>query len=231
MSSMNDHITSMFKSFQPSNEQFTNALKNMFPGMNQFPAASQNPFSGNEQFVNAVKASVETQVAFFNALTASNIAAIEKLMELNMSTAKVTTEESTLITKQLISSKDAKEIQSILSALPQSILAKATAYSSHLANISSASQTEITRATEQQFANMGGKLSALIDQTTKDMPVGSENSAAAAKAVLASASAGYEQFSKNALRATEAVASQASNAAEKVSELASQAVATDTLGK
>jgi phasin family protein len=228
MPSMNDQITSMFKSFQPSNEQFTNVLKNMFPGMNQFPATSQNPFSGNEQFFNAVKASIENQVAFFNSLASSNMAALEKLMELNMSTAKVTTEESAVIAKQLISSRDAKEVQALLSALPQSILAKATAYNSHLANISSASQTEITRATEQQFADIGGKLSALIDQTTKDMPPGSENSAAAAKAVLASASAGYEQFSKNAQQAAEAVAAQASNTAEKVSELAAQPPVTST---
>jgi phasin family protein len=219
---MNDQITNMFKSFQPGNEQFMDFLKKMFP------AALQNPFSGNDQFVNAVKASVETQVAFFNALTASNIAAIEKLTELNMSTVKVTTEESAVITKQLISSQDAKEVHAILSALPQSILAKATAYNSHVADIGSASQTELIHAAEQRLATMGGKLSSLIDQASKDMPAGSENSVAVAKAVIASASAGYEQLSKNALWTTEAVASQASNAAEKVSQLAAQVPATVT---
>lgn len=225
---MNDQITAMFKSFQLNSEQFTNALKSMFPGNNQFPTTLQNPFTGNAQFGDAVKASVETQVAFYNALTASNLATIEKLTQLNMSTAKVTTEESTVIAKQLFSSQDAKEVHALLGALPQSILAKATAYSSHLANIGSASQTEVTRAAEQRFAAMGVKLSALIDQASKDMPVGSENSAAAAKAVIASASAGYEQLSKNALRTSEAVATQASNAAEKVSQLAAQATETGT---
>ena len=78
---------------------------------------------------------------------------------------------------------------------------------------------------------MGVKLSGLIDQASKDMPVGSENSAATAKAVIASASAGYEQLSKNALRTTEAVANQAHNTAEKVSQLAAQAAATATREK
>lgn len=228
---MNDQITSMFKSFQPSNEQFTNALKSMFPSTNQFPTTLQNAFLENEQFANAVKANVETQVAFYNALTTSNLAAIQKLTELNMSTAKVTTEESAVITKQLMSSQDAKEVQTILSALPQSILAKSTAYSSHLANIGSASQTELIRAGEQRFADMGVKLSALIDQASKNLPAGSENSAATAKAVIASASAGYEQFNKNAQQAGEAVATQAHNAAEQVSQLAAQAAATGTHGK
>jgi phasin family protein len=225
---MNDQITSMLKSFQPNNEQFTNALKNMFQGINQFPSASQNRFFGNEQFASAVKASVETQVAFYNTLHTSSVAAIEKLLELNMSTAKVTTEESAVICKQLISSQDAKEVQAILGALPQSILAKATAYSSHIANIGSASQTELTRAAEQQFADMGARLTSLIDQASKGMPIGSENPATTAKAVIAGASAGYEQFNKTAQQAGEAVAAQASNAAEKVSELAAQAVKAGT---
>jgi phasin family protein len=225
---MNDQTTNMFKRFQSSNEPFTNVFKNMFPSINQFQLALQNPFFGTEQFASAVKTSVETQVAFFNAISSSNLAAIEKLIQLNMSTAKVTTEESVVITKQLISSKDAKEVQAILSALPQSVLAKATAYSSHIANIGSASQTELTRANEQQFSTWGVKLAALIDQATKDMPAGAENSAATVKAVIASASAGYEQFNKNAQQASEAVAVQASNAAEKVSELAAQAAATGT---
>jgi phasin family protein len=220
---MNDQIASMFKNFQPGNEQFANVWKTMFPAINQFSAASQNPFLGNEQFTNAVRASVETQVAFYNALTASNLAAMEKLSQLNMSTAKVTMEESAVINNQLVNSRDAAGVQALLSALPQSILAKATAYSSHLANIGSASQTELVRAAEQRFANMGIKLSAFIDQASKDMPAGSETPAATAKAVIASASAGYEQFSKNAQQAGESVAAQASNAAEKVSQLAAQA--------
>jgi phasin family protein len=220
---MNDQIASMFKNFQPGNEQFANVWKTMFPAINQFSATSQNPFLGNEQFTNAVRASVETQVAFYNALTASNLAAMEKLSQLNMSTAKVTMEESAVINNQLVNSRDAAGVQALLSALPQSILAKATAYSSHLANIGSASQTELVRAAEQRFANMGIKLSAFIDQASKDMPAGSETPAATAKAVIASASAGYEQFSKNAQQAGESVAAQASNAAEKVSQLAAQA--------
>jgi phasin family protein len=223
---MNDQIANMFKSFQPNNEQIASAFKNMFPGNTEFPAAVQSPFFGNEQFATTVKAGVESQVAFFNSLTASNIAAIEKLTELNMSSAKVTAEESAVIARQLISSKDANEVQAILSALPQSILAKATAYSSHVTNIGSVAQTELTRAAEQRFANIGVKLSGLIDQASKDMPAGSENSAATAKAMIAGASAGYEQFNKNAQQVGEAVATQAHNAAEKVSELAAKATAT-----
>jgi phasin family protein len=219
---VNDQISSMFKSFQPGNEPFTNALKNIFPASNQFPAAFQNPFSAKEEFANMVKTSIEAPLAFYNTVTANNLASVEKLLELNMSTAKVTLEESAVITGQLIKSRDAREVQALLGALPKSISAKATAYGSHLANINSAMQTELAHAAEQQFANLALRLSALIDQASIHMPAGSESSAATAKAVIANANAGYEQFTKNALRATEAVAAQASNAADKVSQLAAQ---------
>jgi phasin family protein len=217
-----DQISNLFKSFQPGNEQFISASKSMFPAINLFSSTSQNLFSGKEQFVNAIKTSIETQVLFYNTVLSSNLATVEKLLELNMSTAKVTIEESAIITRQFITAKDAQEVEALMSALPQSILTKATAYSSHLANIGSASQTELNRAAQQQFADIGLKLSGLIDQASKNMPAGSESSTATAKAVIASASAGYEQFSKNALRVTEAVANQASSAADKVSQLSAQ---------
>lgn len=214
---MNDQLTNMFKNFQPGNEQFTNAVKNMFSGSIQNAAGSQNSFFGNEQFTNAVKATIEMQTTFLNTITASTLATVEKLVELNMSAAKITVEETGVITKQLLTSRDAQEVQALLGALPQSISSKATAYSRHLANIGSASQAEFTRAAEQQFASTGGKLSALIDQASKKMPTGFEYSGATAKAVIASASAGYEQFNKNAQQADETVGAKASNAADKVS--------------
>jgi phasin family protein len=225
---LNDQITDMLKKFQAGNEQFTNALKNMFSDSVQNAAGPQGAFSGNEQFSNAVKANIEVQVAFLNALTTSNLATAEKLLELNMSTAKATMEESIVIIKQLLTTRDAQEVQALLAALPQSISAKATAYSRHFANIGSVSQAEFARATEQQFANTGVKFSALMDQVSKNMPAGFENSAATAKAVITSASAGHEQFNKKAQQAAEAVGVQASKAADKVSQFAEQVPGTDT---
>jgi len=219
---MNDQITSMFKNFQPGNEQFTNILKNMFSVGGQYPASLQNPFSGNEQFANAVKANIETQVSFLNTMTASTLATVEKIVELNVSAAKATMEDSTVITKQLLASKDGQEVQALLSALPQSISAKATAYSRHVANIASAAQAELTRATEQQFADAGRKLSALVDQVSKNLPAGSENSVAMAKSAIAAASAGYEQFNQKAEQAAQTVRTQVSNAADKVAQVTGQ---------
>jgi phasin family protein len=219
---MNDQITNMFKQFQPANEQFANMFKNMFSVNGQYPASSGSPFFGNEQFTNAVKASVETQVSFLTKMSASTLGTVEKIVELNVSAAKATMEDSTVIAKQLLASKDGQEVQALLGALPQSISAKATAYSRHVADIASAAQADLTRAAEQQFAESGLRLSALMDQVSRNMPAGSETSFAMAKTVIASASAGYEQFNKKAQQAGEAVRAQVSNAADNISQVAGQ---------
>ena len=225
---MNDQIVNMLKNAQPSNEQFKNALKNMSQVVSQYAATRQNPLAGSEQISNAVKASIETQVAFLNTMTASTMATIVKIIELNMTATRATMEESAVITKQLLSSKDPQEVQALLGALPQSVSAKAKAYSQHVTNIASTAQAELTRAAEQQFANVGLKLSALMGQVSKTMPAGFENSAAVAKGVIANASAGYEQFNKNAQPTAEAAGTQVGNAAEEVSQAAEQVPGTGT---
>jgi hypothetical protein len=61
-----------------------------------------------------------------------------------------------------------------------------------------------------------------MDQVSRNMPAGSETSFAMAKTVIASASAGYEQFNKKAQQAGEAVRAQVSNAADNISQVAGQ---------
>jgi phasin family protein len=224
----NEQITGIFKNFQPANEQLANAFKNMFLVNGQSPAASQNMFSGNEQLTNAIKTSLESQVLFFSAVTASALTSMEKLVELNMSAARVSMEESTVIVKQLLASKDSQEVQALLTALPQPTSAKAVAYGRHLTDIASAAQGEFTRAAEQHFAETGRKLSALVDQVSKNLPTGSGDFLAMAKSAVPNASAGYEQLNKKSQQAVEAVGAQASNAADKVPQVAGQVPGTTT---
>lgn len=225
---MNDQLAGMLKNFQPGNEQFTNVLKNMFAIGSQQPATPQNPLAGSEQITNAVKTGFENQVSFFNTIAASTLATVEKMVDLNMSAAKATMEESAVITKQLLTSKDAQEVQALLNALPQSVSAKATAYNQHVANIASTAQSEIAHAVEQQFPNLGIKLSGLMEQLSKSMPTGFENAAAMGKGVIANASAGFQPFSKTAQMAKEAAGVQVSNAANELLQAAEQVPAADS---
>ena len=82
-------------------------------------------------------------------MAASTLATVEKMVDLNISAAKATMEESAVITKQLLASKNTQEVQALLNALLQSVSAKATAYNQHVANIASGAQADIAQAVEQ----------------------------------------------------------------------------------
>src|SRR4051794_25877824 len=107
----------------PMNEQFTTAFKAVFPFNGQFTGqfadAAKNVFPANEQFVSVARNNIETQVAYLNALTAKVLESAAKVMDLTLTAVKASVEESTVITKQLLASKDPQEVMSLVSALPQ----------------------------------------------------------------------------------------------------------------
>jgi len=65
-------------------------------------------FSIPEQFSNATKANFEAQFAIFSALTNKAFEGVEKFVDLNLTAAKASLEESSATTKQLLSAKDHK---------------------------------------------------------------------------------------------------------------------------
>ena len=63
-------------------------------------------FAFPEQFSNATKANLDAQFAMLTALTSKAFEGMEKLVELNITAAKATLEESSQAAKQLLSAKD-----------------------------------------------------------------------------------------------------------------------------
>jgi phasin family protein len=95
---------------------------------------------------------------------------VEKIVELNLSATKATLEEATAAAKQLAAAKDPQELLSLAAAQAQPGAEKATAYSRHLAGIVSSTQAEFTKAAEAQISETSRKLSALIDEISKNAP-------------------------------------------------------------
>jgi phasin family protein len=180
-----------------------------------------------EQFSNATKANFESQFAIFSSLTAKAFESIEKLVELNISTAKAALEESSNTTKQLLSAKDPKEFFALTAAQVQPKAEKAIAYSRQVAEIAAGTQAEFSKVAEEQIAETNRKVINLVDEVTKNAPAGTENVVAAFKTGLGNANAGYEQFTKTAKQAAQAVetnvntaVSQFTQAAQKVADKA-----------
>lgn len=164
-------------------------------------------FSIPEQFSSATKASFEAQFAMFSSLTNKAFEGIEKIVELNLTAAKTSMEESTSTAKQLLSAKDPQEFFALTAAQAQPSAEKALAYSRHLATIASSTQAEFSKAAESQIAETNRKVISLVEEVSKNAPAGSENAVAMMKSAIGSASAGYEQFAKTSKQAVESIES------------------------
>ncbi len=182
-------------------------------------------FAIPEQFSNATKANFESQFAIFSSLTTKAFEGIEKLVELNISTAKAALEESSNTTKQLLSAKDPQEFFALTAAQTQPKAEKAIAYGKQVAAIAAGTQAEFSKAAEDQIAETNRKVISLVDEVTKNAPAGSENVVAAFKASIGNANAGYEQLSKTAKQAAQAVETNVNAAVTQFTQAAQKAAA------
>lgn len=160
-------------------------------------------FTVPEQFSAATKANVDAQLALFSNFSSKAFEGVEKLLELNLSVLKSSLEDSASHTKQLLAAKDAQELINLSSARSQPVAEKVLAYSRELANISSATQAELSNLTEQQIAETNRKVLALFEEVSKNAPQGSEQFVSLFKTSFNNLQNGYEQFSKSAKQAAE----------------------------
>ncbi len=182
-------------------------------------------FAIPEQFSNATKANFESQFAIFSSLTAKAFEGIEKLVELNLTAAKASLEESSIATKQLLSAKDPQEFFSLTAAQAQPTTEKAMSYGRQLAAIASDTQAEFTKAAEFQIAETNRKVISLVDEVSKNAPAGSENVVAAIKASIGNANAGYEQLTKTAKQASQTIETNVNAAVTQFTQAAQSAAA------
>jgi phasin family protein len=176
-----------------------------------------------EQFAAAAKSNIEAQLAALTALTSKTFDSVEKIVELNLTAAKATLEDSNVTAKQLLSAKDPQEFISLSAAQAQPAAAKAIAYGRQLAGIASSAQAEFTRAAEEQLAAVGSRFSEIVDDVSKNAPPGTENMLGLIKTAIGNANSGYEQFTKNTKQAVEAMEANLNAAAKQFTAAAEKA--------
>jgi phasin family protein len=128
-------------------------------------------FSIPEQFSNATKANFEAQFAIFSTLTNKAFEGVEKFVDLNLTAAKASLEESSATTKQLLAAKDPQEFFSLAAAQAQPSAEKTIAYGRHLATIASSTGAEFSKAAETQIAETNRKVISLVEEVSKNQPV------------------------------------------------------------
>jgi len=180
-------------------------------------------FAFPEQFSNATKANLESQFALLSTLTSKTFEGVEKLVELNINTAKAALENSSATARQLLAVKDPQEFFSVTSSQTQPSAEKALAYGRQVASIAADTGAEFSRAAESQIAEVNRKVISLVDEVTKNAPAGSETYVSALKTAISNANAGYEQFTKTSKQAAEAIESNLNAAVSQFTQAAGKA--------
>jgi phasin family protein len=180
-------------------------------------------FAFPEQLSNATKANLESQFALFSSLTSKTFEGMEKLVDLNINTAKAALENSSANARQLLSAKDPQEFFSLTAAQTQPTAERALSYGRQVASIAADTGAEFSRAAESQFAEVNRKVISLVDEVTRNAPAGSETYVSAFKTAISNANAGYEQFTKTTKQAVEAIESNMNAAVSQFTQAAGKA--------
>ncbi len=180
-------------------------------------------FTSQEQFSAATKANFDDQLAALSDLTSKLFASVEKVVELNLTVAKTTFEETSHAAKQLISAKDAQEFFTLTSAHAQPNADKALAYARHLGSITAGAQAEFTKATEAHVADTNRKVVAFVDEISKNAPAGSENAIAILKSAIGNANASYDQINKSAKQVVETLETNLNTAVNQITQATAKA--------
>jgi phasin family protein len=162
-------------------------------------------FSYPDQLSSATKTQLETQLSLLTALSGKAFESMERMMELNIATAKAVLEESGTNLQQLLAAKDAQELIALSVNQVQPNAEKFAAYGRQLSSIASSTQAEFVKTAEEQISETNRKAVELMDEVSKSAPPGSENVIAMMRSAIGNTNAGYEQLSKTVKQAAEAI--------------------------
>ena len=152
-----------------------------------------------EQMMSAHKTNVEN----FFGLTGIAFEGIEKMIELNVQTAKTAMAEAAEATQAALSMKDPQQLLAARAGMMQPAAEKAAAYCRHLYDIASSTGAEVSKVAEATTADVQAKFLAVVDNAVKNAPAGTENAVALVKSAVAAATNAYESASSAVKQASE----------------------------
>ena len=176
-----------------------------------------------DQILSAQKAHFETLFG----LTSKAFEGVEKLVELNVTASRAAVAEAAQHTQAVLSVKDAQELLTLQAGLFQPLAEKTASYSRHLYDIASNTAGEFNKTLEAQSTEARKNFNALLDNTTKNAPAGSESAVAMVKSAVSAANNAFESVQKAVKQASD-MAEANFNAATKT---ATEAVKATTAAK
>lgn len=153
-----------------------------------------------EQILAAQKAQAEV---LFN-LAGSLFAGAERMLALNIETARGAFEDSVATSKALMGVKDPQDLVKLQATTMQPAVEKAVAYARNAYEIAVQTNDELVKQFEAQYSDLNKGVVASLDKLAKNSPAGSDVAVAAVKSALAAANSAYDSLNKAARQVTEA---------------------------
>lgn len=155
----------------------------------------------NDQLIATQKSSLEA----FAGLSEKAFASFEKVVELNMAASKALLGESVNNLQSLMQVKDAQALIALQTSLVQPLNEKSASYSRHLYDILSGASADFTQTFEASAAESQKAVTALLENSLKNAPAGSEAAVAVIKSAITAGTNAVETAQKSAKEALKAV--------------------------
>jgi phasin family protein len=162
-----------------------------------------------EQFLTSAKTTVDD----LTNMAATALAGFEKLVELNVATAKAAMADTAEQMQSAFATKAPQDLSAV-SALAQPMAEKAAAYGRAVAGIVTETGTALSKATEGKFADLQAQAVAGIEAAMKNAPAGSESAIAAFKNAMTTGQAAFATAQAQAKQAVDAAGKSFSTASD-----------------
>jgi phasin family protein len=178
-----------------------------------------------EQLVAAHRANVDTLFA----LTNQAFQGFQRLVELNLQVARsALAEGGDNNWQQALSGKTPMELLTRQASSAQPAAGKALAYTRHLYDIASDTQSEFAKVAQAQYEQHRSNTQTLVDNFVRNAPAGAEVTSAALKSAFSAADTACETVRKAAEQAIEVAKSNFAATAAAASKAGQQAAAHGT---
>lgn len=150
-------------------------------------------------------------------LATQSFAGFEKLVELNLATAKAVLREAFNHTSAALGAKDAQELLALQVGMLQPMTEKSAAYGQNLYTIATGTGAEFSKTIEAKCSEAQAALADAMEDFLKNAPAGTETAVAAFKSAVAASKSVIESAQSSARKAAEVVESNFSAAASHAS--------------
>ena len=156
-------------------------------------------YNAQEQFADFNKANVDNAMK----IASISLEKTERLMKLNLQSAKVALDNTVYGANAVAGIKDVQELLAVRAKLAEAGMQHAVGYSRGVYEVASQAQSDFSALAEQAWSAYTKGVAAWVEKATKNAPAGSDIAVTALKSTMAATTAAFDQFSK----ATKQVAS------------------------